>query len=142
MPRAKIAERLLALFTTRERAAAAVGDLLELHGGRAAFWRAVVRTTCELSWRFGLGLLAALLVVCFWDFFFSSTPDHLLDQMLVFRVACWTVLAAGAVFSSVRFGVFDPISRLAIALALLTGSDLFFCRRLTCGRRAWRWRCL
>ena len=129
MLRAHISERLLALFTPRERAAVIVGDLLELHGKRSAFWLAVAQTTWALSWRTGLGFLLAacaefyaLFVVCNW----AAHPPHGVDSAAVFSGWCFALFTTGAVFSSVRFGVFDATSRLPIALALLAGLDLAF----------------
>jgi hypothetical protein len=129
MLRAKIAERLLALFTARGRAAAIVGDLLELHGGRAAFGLAVVRTTCELSWRFGLGFVVAaaaefccLVYVGNW----AARPPHGMDRVAAFSAWCCALLTACALFALIRFGVFDGIGKLAVALALLIGLDLLF----------------
>lgn len=129
MPKEYVAERLLALFTSHDRAAVMVGDLLELYGGHATFWLAVLRTTWALSWRLGLGFLLAvstefycLLVVNNW----AARPPHGVDGTAILSGWCFTLFAAGAVFSLVRFGVFDTLSRVLIALALLSGLDLCF----------------
>jgi hypothetical protein len=52
MRKAQIAELILSLFTSRERAASTVGDLMENAAGRDAwwFWSAVFRTAWSLSW--------------------------------------------------------------------------------------------
>jgi len=130
MPRAYFAERLLALFTTRERAAAIVGDLLELHCGPAGFWLAVIRTTWALSWRFALGfLLAAAAEFC--TFFYVSpwfARLHGTDPLAELSGLLFTLFAAGTVFSLVRFGTSDAITRLGAALALLAGLDYCFWR--------------
>lgn len=140
MRRAEAAERLLALFTTPEHAAAVVGDLLEMHGGGARFWRAVLGATGGQARRFGLGLLGAALVECFWLYTMKwhwTGPDwapyaadqqgHIqLNPTYVASIVSWTLLAVAAVFAAIRFGVRDAISRLAIALALFGGLGLFF----------------
>ncbi len=52
MPKAQIAELILSLFTTRERAASTVGDLIENAPGRGTrwFWSGVSRTALSLFW--------------------------------------------------------------------------------------------
>jgi hypothetical protein len=129
MPSARISERLLALFTTRERAAAIVGDLLELHLRPAAFWSAVLRTAWALSWRVGFGLLLAA-VAEFYVFGqvanWAARPPHGVDQLASLSGFCCALFTAGALFSLVRFGPSAAIARLSAALALLTGLHLFF----------------
>jgi hypothetical protein len=53
MRNARLAEWILSLVTTPERASAAVGDLLEdrAHAGALRFWSAVLITTLSLLWR-------------------------------------------------------------------------------------------
>ena len=53
MHKARIAEQLLALITTRERAASTAGDLIEdaRTRGDLWFWSSVLRTTGALLWR-------------------------------------------------------------------------------------------
>jgi hypothetical protein len=119
-----ISERLLAFFTTRERAAAIVGDLLELHSGPLGFWFAVMRTTWALSWRFGLGFLLAAPAEYFCLFY--PKPTHGVDRIAVLSGWCFALFAASALFSLVRFAASDAITRLSAALALLAGLDLFF----------------
>lgn len=53
MPSAHIAEWILALVTTRDRAASTVGDLTEQAATRDAtwFWFSVLRTAASLLWR-------------------------------------------------------------------------------------------
>lgn len=64
-----IAERILALVTTRERVSSTVGDLAEQieHRGAFWFWSGILRTAASLVWRdivesparmIGLALLA------------------------------------------------------------------------------------
>ena len=53
MRNARLAEWILSLVTTPERASATVGDLLEdrVHAGALRFWSAVLITTLSLSWQ-------------------------------------------------------------------------------------------
>jgi hypothetical protein len=51
MHKDRLAEAILALFTTRERAASTVGDLLESDAAPFSFWTHVVRTAVSLFWR-------------------------------------------------------------------------------------------
>jgi hypothetical protein len=53
MRNARLAERILSLVTTPERASATVGDLLEdrRHDGALRFWSAVLITTLSLLWQ-------------------------------------------------------------------------------------------
>lgn len=135
MLRAKNAERFLCLVTTPPRAAAIVGDLLELHDRRASFWFAVAQTAWGLSRRFRWAFFGALLVELVWLLFlllpsqFTDGWNHALPPRLedfaLPALVCWTLLAASAVFASIRFGPRAPISRLAIALAILSSFELF-----------------
>jgi hypothetical protein len=53
MPDTRTAESILALVTSRDRAASTVGDLLEqsANRGEAWFWSGVLRTATSLLWR-------------------------------------------------------------------------------------------
>jgi len=53
MRKAHIAERILSLFTSRDRAASMAGDLIENARGRSPmrFWADVCRTALSLLWR-------------------------------------------------------------------------------------------
>jgi hypothetical protein len=52
MPRTQIAESILSLFTTHERAASTIGDLMEDRAARGSawFWTSVCRTALALLW--------------------------------------------------------------------------------------------
>jgi hypothetical protein len=112
MLKACISERLLALFTTRQRAAAIVGDFLQLDSGphrgdlalklAGGFWLAVMRTAWALSWRFGVGFLLAasaeFFCLCFvvnW----AATPPHGVHRVAIFSGSCNALLTASASFS-------------------------------------------
>jgi hypothetical protein len=73
MRRARIAEWILALVTTKDRAAAVVGDLTEVERGSLWFWWSVIRTAMSITWRdvraepwrmTGLNLLGAAVGIC------------------------------------------------------------------------------
>jgi hypothetical protein len=51
MRKAQIAEWILKLFTTPERAASAIGDMVEEAHGALRFWISVVRTVFSFIWR-------------------------------------------------------------------------------------------
>ena len=53
MPNVNIAERIIALVTTGDRAGSIVGDLTEGTAARGAFrfWLGVLRTATSLLWR-------------------------------------------------------------------------------------------
>src|SRR5579862_9557472 len=51
MHSAQIAEWILSLVTTPERAAATVGDLMENASSQGRFWFGVLRTAVSLLWR-------------------------------------------------------------------------------------------
>ncbi len=50
MHNARIAEWLLALVTTKDRAAATVGDLMEQNRGAVWFWASVLGTSLSIAW--------------------------------------------------------------------------------------------
>jgi hypothetical protein len=100
MRNARIAEWILALVTTEDRAAATVGDLMELSRGAAWFWAAVLATALSIAWRdlqahprqttwlavrgtlyiflwiFG-GLLAVFILVFVWGYFAGLSPGRI-----------------------------------------------------------------
>jgi hypothetical protein len=47
----RLAEWILALVTTPERASATVGDLLEMSSGVVRFWASVLATAASIAWR-------------------------------------------------------------------------------------------
>ena len=46
-----VAEWILRLVTTQERASATVGDLLEVSSGVVRFWASVLSTATSIAWR-------------------------------------------------------------------------------------------
>jgi hypothetical protein len=51
MRNARIAEWILALVTTKDRAAATVGDLMEQSRGAVWFWASVLGTSLSITWK-------------------------------------------------------------------------------------------
>jgi hypothetical protein len=75
MVSATVAQWALARVSTRERASAVVGDLLEQHTSTVGFWFAAVRVGAALTWRWilAIGLSAA-------SFFVVLLPYSLIVQ--------------------------------------------------------------
>jgi hypothetical protein len=82
-----------------------------------------------LSWRFGLAFLVAVsaeFYCVFGAINWAARPPHGVDSTAVFSGWCFALFTTAALFSAICHGVFAAISRLSIALALLTGLNLFF----------------
>jgi hypothetical protein len=130
------AEWLLARLTTPTRAAAILGDLLELSAtrGRLWFWTAYTRTLIALGWRTPIALVAAY--ACDrsrWVFIAIHSSMHWLDQRLprassryygqAWAMPLGTMLVGLEFllpFVLVRFGPRDRLTRLASAFFLLS----------------------
>lgn len=128
MLRARIAERLLALMVPRQRAAAMVGDLLELHGKPGMFWLAVASTAWAMGWRMGstVGVMALTEYGCFialaeW----GARPPHGIDPLAVLSGWCLLFLAAATLYSTVHLGPRNGTARIAGALTFLSALDAF-----------------
>jgi hypothetical protein len=116
----RIAEWLLALVTTRDRAAATVGDLAEGAATRGGvwFWSGVLRTAASLMWRdiaehpariTGLALLGVytgmLLLFGFLDGIVFFTAAYLSGKELPLDFTGWKIwLAAPVLFGSLLVG--------------------------------------
>ncbi|HEY1753985.1 MAG TPA: hypothetical protein VGG72_01220 [Bryobacteraceae bacterium] len=116
----RIAEWLLALVTTRDRAAATVGDLAERAATRGGvwFWSGVLRTAASLMWRdiaehpariTGLALLGVytgmLLLFGFLDGIVFFTAAYLSGKDLPLDFTGWKIwLAAPVLFGSLLVG--------------------------------------
>src|SRR5579862_3305241 len=83
MHKARFAELILSLFTSRERAASTVGDLLEATPARGGlwFWWSVARTALSLLWSdfatqrallAGLAFRGILMNVAFYLLYFAG----------------------------------------------------------------------
>jgi len=126
MLRARIAERLLALMVPRQRAAAMVGDLLELHGKPGMFWLAVASTAWAMGWRMGstVGVMALTEYACFTahDQWIKRTP---LDTLVILSAWCLIFLATATLYLAVHLGLRNGTARIAGVLTLLNALGVF-----------------
>jgi hypothetical protein len=118
MHRAPLAEFLLSRFTTRESAAAIIGDLLEIAPRRIAFWLAVLHTAAK----FAVTPLAGVL---------ASTATAWLLVFDVYPRGMWPLDLAGmsfgiiAAYSGVRRGPFDLDTAISATLCALVSAGIF-----------------
>jgi hypothetical protein len=138
MPKATLAEALLARITGPTRAAAILGDLLELSAtrGRLWFWTAYARTLLSLGWR--TAPAAFLLAFASMTFIFEPVirwlvyrrGSHLMDPGLFgnthLRLISWNFsivtaqfLVLALPFVLVRFGLRNRLTQLTCALFLI-----------------------
>lgn len=128
MYRVALSERLLSVLTTRERATAIVGDLLEIGAGPVGYWNAVLRTALALSWRIGLGVVFAATIEAFmvWAFNRSATAAHPVDPTAVFFGWIAALLSMTATFSAIRYGLAEPVTQVGVSLGLFAGIGVCF----------------
>jgi len=131
-----IAERVLALFTGRERATAIYGDLTEMAATRSRPWfaAAYARTLISLSWRIVVALFVADIAR---QFLFDLFHLYLRNSPAVWRnatgsfvdllnssgplLACiMSTLWFALPFAAVRYGRRDPFVRLTAVVAVGT----------------------
>jgi hypothetical protein len=124
------AERLLARFTERQRAAAIIGDLEEtsIHKSKGWFWRSFLSVLISLAWRSVAGYLVSAfgggyLLFRFSSMFYDSTELHPPDMMQQVWGSTLAVivglLAIIALYAAFRFGIGDILTKLAAAYAVL-----------------------
>lgn len=132
MKGAGCAEWLLRRVTSRERAAAQVGDLLEEAASRGAgwFWRAVLGAFLRQGWReitaVGLAAWAAewlsFRLFLLMSLALREDAPHRLDAPFTWAAFAYTVLlyslASVATYACVRFGPRDPLTRVVLCLAV------------------------
>jgi hypothetical protein len=138
MRKTPIAEWLLARITDPTRAAAIMGDLVELSStrGRLWFWTAYARTLVTLGWR--TPIAAFLLAIASMRFFSGTVirwlmyrrSSHLMDAGLFgnthVRLLSWNLCMVMAQFLTfalpfiiVRFGMRNRLTQLSCALFLI-----------------------
>ena len=142
-----IAERLLARVAGSERAAAIMGDLVELSATRSRlwFWTTYARTLISLGWRTPVAFIGGFAGFCLFLSLYSIWMHSSLNKYLDFDLDIdWTsviFLAAISVtlwfalpYAILRFGHRDRMTQLCWAFFLLTTP--VFCLRtsvtLTC----------
>lgn len=125
----QIADRILSVFTDREHASTIVGDLAETAAARAGagFWPSVAVTAAGLAWRPFVFVLASLAVefLIVKTFALSMNTHQSRSTDLWPKVPAMVLgfsamlLSVQAVFSTARYGLRDPLARLALALTLI-----------------------
>jgi hypothetical protein len=122
MRNTRFAEFLLSRFTTREHAAAIVGDLLEIAPGPLPFWLAVLHTVARFAARPAAGVLAgvisAWLLRWFYVITFHGASGRPRDIEALFLFA-GLLLGTIAGCSAVARGVFDPVTKISAALCAI-----------------------
>jgi hypothetical protein len=93
MRNAQVAEWILSLVTTPERAAATVGDLLENAASRSRFWFGVWRTAFSLLWRDFSGDPARMMSLAFRGFLFRFSILFVLVVVLFIAIVFMGFLA-------------------------------------------------
>jgi len=137
-----VAEWIVSRFTSKKRAAAIVGDLLELatQKGRLWFWFSLAGIVVSLAWRRLLAFAAALCVylaafsASFWVTYrhhrFTIPDQHWRTVWGVIFLASnclWFIL----VYAAIRYGVRDRVTQLLLALSLLIAAGLYCWERPT-----------
>jgi hypothetical protein len=137
-----IAEWIVSRFSSKKRAAAIVGDLLELapQKGRLWFWFSLAGVVVSLAWRRPLAFAAALCV-----YFAAFIPSFLVNY-LHYRFTIpdqhwrtvWGVLFLASnclwlilVYAAIRCGVRDPVTQLLLALSIPVTVGLYCWERPT-----------
>jgi len=128
MRSASIAERIVGRFTSEERAASIVGDLLELtpQKGSLWFWLSFSRVVLALAWRRALAFVAALVVgaMVFGGMQvtdamgahrFLSGQYPWMNLFWVLSSIVFFVLA----YTAIRYGLRDRVAQLTLALTIV-----------------------
>jgi hypothetical protein len=129
------AEWVLARLTTPARAAAILGDLLEVSTtrGRLWFWIAYTRTLVSIGWRTPVALVGAFVLSRWTVEALFTTERHLFPHLYginhhaaphpIWQTPLWDSLIALVYvlpFVLVRFGLRDRFTQLTLAFFLLT----------------------
>jgi DNA-binding PadR family transcriptional regulator len=135
MPKPPATEWLLARLTDPTRAAAILGDLVELAAtrGRLWFWTTYARTLISLGWRTPLAFVAgcASLAALYqlWGFYSHHTPfawrawalPYIHEPVIYLALQLWFLVP----FAVVRYGFEDRLVRVGLPVLLMaTGAIL------------------
>jgi hypothetical protein len=138
MPKPNPAEWLLSRITTRDRAAAILGDLTELSATRGSlwFWTAYARTLAVLSWRVVVAVVLAMSLyqflgnTLFHAHMRQAPPGQHLPMLLIFWFEPrfpWFVLP----FAVMLYGLRDRFVHLTAIAALGTTIAFLFLPRFS-----------
>lgn len=132
----RLAELAIRLFTSRERAAALMGDLLETRSQRGAvwFWFSIARVMFSLGWRLLGGVAAAWFMGMAWLNILqkpiSVSAPHVLpavwERMFLGIDGVGILLWFIAPYAFFRFGFRDRFTALANLFAWSITSGLYF----------------
>lgn len=127
MRKDEFAKFLLSRFTTGERATAIVGDLIETHTGALHFWYDVALTAAALSMRASAGILAAMGAefLVRWSYGWSWKAANPISVSTGFFAVCMMLLTLIAVYSAVRRGPIDPVTKAAGSLCFFASTGVF-----------------
>jgi hypothetical protein len=139
MPNAFFAEWLIARFIDPSRAAAVVGDLLEVGSeqGPVWFWSSVAGVVLSLTWRRLVAFTTAYLCLSLLDALSMAylrlrgahPPPHAWAPIFAFVGMLGWVSSAAAPYAVIRYGFRDEFTRLLLALLSLF-TTLIFCWRI------------
>jgi len=128
----RMAEWLLSRWTERRRAAAMVGDLLEIRAqkGRLWYWLALAGAMLRLAWRPVVATIAGFYAGAYAFSFFQMAiwGVHVQHRPTgyawtpVFSVlnGCGAILCLVLVYAAIRYGIHDRLSQLSLVLAALS----------------------
>jgi hypothetical protein len=136
MHNARVAEFFLSRLTTRDEAGAIVGDLMEVSPGPLSFWFAVARIAAAFLMRPAFAIVVTIVSghlirpgLAQWNAMTKVTG------MGAFCVVCAVLMSMIAVYSAVRRGPLDPVTKTAGALGLVASAALTL-RQSTWARRS------
>jgi hypothetical protein len=139
MRSASAAEWIVGRFTTKNRAASVVGDLVELQPQKELlwFWVSLIGVVVSVSWRAGIRLIAALFVygVAFLVLaIVSCSPKDLqhwppnLWFLWALSTSIGAVLWMTLTYAGIRYGLRDKVTQLALVWASLVTVAISFWR--------------
>jgi len=129
----RMAEWLLSRWTRRQRAAAIIGDLLEIREQKGAlwYWFALAGAVLRLGWRPVVATIAGLYAgayafsffqMAIWGVQVRHTPpaDYAWTPAFSVLSGCGAIMCLVLVYASIRYGIHDRLSQLALVLTALS----------------------
>src|SRR5665213_1211103 len=136
-----VAEWIVGRVTDKGRAASILGDLEELtpQKGRLWFWLSFVGIVLSLTWRRPIAFAAAVLATFVWAWGYSylvmsiwrshayKLPEHswMFASNVLGRIG--TVLLTALMYSAIRYGVRDGLTRLTLVLTPIVAATVIYC---------------